>query len=179
LTDQVKGQSPGSGAYQVESFPITSQYWSSWMTMGAPNRQAMPGQAAGMSGIELQSNAMPTLTRTSVQINPWSSGPSVTASNFFFDATAEGSGALVVNPTITALGGVSLSLGLVWWATRASALVSSLLITTPAWRTLDPLPIFMANSKSPDDESAEHGEDEAERMFDETPEQEHAMQFIH
>ena len=114
-----------------------------------------------------------------MQINPWSSGPSVTASNFFFDATAKESGALVINPTITALGGVSLSLGLVWWATRASALVSSLLITTPAWRTLDPLPIFMANSKSPDDESTEPTEDEAERMFDEPPEQEHAMQFIH
>ena len=179
LTDQVRGQSPGSGAYQVENYPIASQAWSSWMTMGAPNRLAMPGQATGLISGELQPNTMATLTRTSVQINPWSSGPSVTASNFFFDATAKESGALVINPSITALGGVSLSLGLVWWATRASALVSSLLITTPAWRTLDPLPIFMANSKSPDDESTEPTEDEAERMFDEPPEHEHTMQFIH
>ena len=40
------------------------------------------------------------------------------------------------------LSGVALSVGAVWWATRAGGLVASLLMAAPAWRTFDPLPVL-------------------------------------
>lgn len=39
-------------------------------------------------------------------------------------------------------GGVAVSVGAVWWATRLSGLMTGLMASTPAWRTLDPLPIL-------------------------------------
>ena len=39
------------------------------------------------------------------------------------------------------MGGIALSVGVVWWASRVSGLVGSLLASMPAWRHLDPLPI--------------------------------------
>lgn len=40
------------------------------------------------------------------------------------------------------LTGVALSVGAVWWATRAGALVASLLMSVPAWRSFDPLMVL-------------------------------------
>ena len=40
------------------------------------------------------------------------------------------------------LTGVALSVGAVWWATRAGALVASLLMSAPAWRSFDPLMVL-------------------------------------
>jgi hypothetical protein len=103
----------------------------------------------------------------------------MSSSSFFFDPAAQESGVLSINPTMTTAGSLSLSLGLVWWATRASGLVSSLLITTPAWRTIDPLPVFLGNSDETNSDEGEAGESaEAERMFDEPPQQEHEMPYI-
>jgi hypothetical protein len=39
------------------------------------------------------------------------------------------------------MGGIALSVGVVWWASRVTGLVGSLLASMPAWRHLDPLPI--------------------------------------
>ena len=39
------------------------------------------------------------------------------------------------------MGGIALSVGLVWWASRVTGLIGSLLASMPAWRHLDPLPI--------------------------------------
>jgi hypothetical protein len=39
-------------------------------------------------------------------------------------------------------GGMALSVGVVWWASRISAMLGSLLASTPAWRHIDPLPIL-------------------------------------
>jgi hypothetical protein len=39
------------------------------------------------------------------------------------------------------MGGIALSVGVVWWASRVSGLIGSLLASMPAWRHLDPLPI--------------------------------------
>jgi hypothetical protein len=39
------------------------------------------------------------------------------------------------------MGGIVLSVGVVWWASRVSGLIGSLLSSVPAWRHLDPLPI--------------------------------------
>jgi hypothetical protein len=38
-------------------------------------------------------------------------------------------------------GGMALSVGVVWWASRLSAMLGSLLASTPAWRHIDPLPV--------------------------------------
>ena len=39
------------------------------------------------------------------------------------------------------MGGIALSVGVVWWASRVTGLIGSLLASMPAWRQLDPLPI--------------------------------------
>ena len=39
------------------------------------------------------------------------------------------------------MGGLALSVGVVWWASRVGGLLGSLLASMPAWRHLDPLPI--------------------------------------
>jgi hypothetical protein len=40
------------------------------------------------------------------------------------------------------LGGLALSVGVVWWASRVSGLLGSLLASAPAWRHIDPLPVL-------------------------------------
>jgi hypothetical protein len=129
--------------------------------------------------VKLEAGALPRITSPLTGISPWSSNPGMSSSSFFFDPAAQESGVLSINPTMTTAGSLSLSLGLVWWATRASGLVSSLLITTPAWRTIDPLPVFLGNSDETNSDEGEAGESaEAERMFDEPPQQEHEMPYI-
>jgi Cadherin domain len=73
--------------------------------------------------------------------------------------------AVALKTTISKVGGVSLSLGAVWWAARAGGLMSSLLLTTPAWRVLDPLPVFMGKQDDEDDTGTDE-EAAAERLFE-------------
>jgi hypothetical protein len=56
------------------------------------------------------------------------------------------------------MGGIALSVGVVWWASRVTGLIGSLLASMPAWRQLDPLPIV--------------GRDEEEDRWDETEDSE-------
>lgn len=37
---------------------------------------------------------------------------------------------------------LALSVGAIWWATRATGLIASLLSSLPAWRNFDPLPVL-------------------------------------
>jgi hypothetical protein len=39
------------------------------------------------------------------------------------------------------MGGIALSVGVVWWASRLGGVIGSLLASLPAWRHLDPLPV--------------------------------------
>jgi hypothetical protein len=39
------------------------------------------------------------------------------------------------------MGGMALSVGVVWWASRVSGLLGSFLASAPAWRHIDPLPV--------------------------------------
>jgi hypothetical protein len=55
------------------------------------------------------------------------------------------------------MGGLALSVGVVWWASRVGGLIGSLLASMPAWRHLDPLPIV---GRDEDDE------DEADALAD-------------
>ena len=39
------------------------------------------------------------------------------------------------------MSGIALSVGVVWWASRVTGVIGSLLASVPAWRHLDPLPV--------------------------------------
>ena len=50
------------------------------------------------------------------------------------------------------MGGLALSVGVVWWASRISGLLGSLLASAPAWRHIDPLPVV---GRDDDEDEAE------------------------
>ena len=65
---------------------------------------------------------------------------------------------------------LALSVGAIWWATRAAGLLTSLLSSLPAWRNFDPLPVLQRNDEEDeeedvwaqaDEESEEAAEEEA------------------
>ncbi|WP_374590204.1 DUF4347 domain-containing protein [Aquabacterium sp.] len=58
-------------------------------------------------------------------------------------------------------GGVAVSVGMVWWATRLSGLVTGLMASTPAWRSLDPLPILGGTADESDDDDQGFGPTES------------------
>jgi hypothetical protein len=69
--------------------------------------------------------------------------------------------------------GLVVSVGAVWWASRAAGLVSSLLAMTPTWRHIDPLPVLGRDEnepfggwEEPDGEEAAQEEASASEMFD-------------
>jgi hypothetical protein len=47
-------------------------------------------------------------------------------------------------------GGMALSVGIVWWASRISGLLGTLLASTPAWRHIDPLPVLARDDEQDD-----------------------------
>ena len=61
-------------------------------------------------------------------------------------------------------GGMALSVGVVWWASRISGLLGTLIASTPAWRHIDPLPVLGRDDKEedkwyePDDSEADANE---------------------
>ncbi|HEY7758561.1 MAG TPA: cadherin-like domain-containing protein, partial [Burkholderiales bacterium] len=61
-------------------------------------------------------------------------------------------------------GGMALSVGVVWWASRISGLLGTLIASTPAWRHIDPLPVLGRDDKDedkwyePDDSEADANE---------------------
>jgi hypothetical protein len=54
---------------------------------------------------------------------------------------------------------LALSVGAIWWATRATGLLASLLSSLPAWRNFDPLPVLQRDEE---DQWGEDTEEEAE-----------------
>jgi hypothetical protein len=48
------------------------------------------------------------------------------------------------------MGGIALSVGVVWWASRVTGVIGSLLASMPAWRQLDPLPVVGRDEDSED-----------------------------
>jgi hypothetical protein len=62
-------------------------------------------------------------------------------------------------------GGVALSVGVVLWASRVSAMVGLLLASAPAWRYIDPLPIASEDESEDDQWLEPEGADaDAEEM---------------
>jgi hypothetical protein len=64
------------------------------------------------------------------------------------------------------LGGLALSVGAVWWASRVSGLLGSLLASAPAWRHIDPLPVLGRDEAEDKDKQWYEGDD-LERDADE------------
>jgi hypothetical protein len=64
------------------------------------------------------------------------------------------------------LGGLALSVGVVWWASRVSGLLGSLLASAPAWRHIDPLPV-LGRDEDEDKERAWYEGQDLERDADE------------
>jgi len=60
------------------------------------------------------------------------------------------------------MGGIALSVGVVWWASRVTGVIGSLLASMPAWRHLDPLPVVGRDEKDPDGEWSEEDSSEAD-----------------
>jgi hypothetical protein len=56
--------------------------------------------------------------------------------------------------------------GVVWWASRVSGLLGSLLASVPAWRHIDPLPVLGRDEDEKKDKAWLEGED-LERDADE------------
>ncbi len=54
------------------------------------------------------------------------------------------------------MSGLALSVGAVWWATRAAGLIASALSSLPAWRNFDPLPVLGRDEFEEDDWVQEH-----------------------
>jgi hypothetical protein len=66
-----------------------------------------------------------------------------------------------------------MSVGVVWWASRAAGLVSSLLAITPTWRHIDPMPVLGRDHdeeaggwEDPAGEEAAQEDASADEMFD-------------
>jgi ABC-type thiamin/hydroxymethylpyrimidine transport system permease subunit len=61
-------------------------------------------------------------------------------------------------------GGMALSVGVVWWASRISAMIGSLVASAPAWKHIDPLPVLGQDEEEkdkwlePDDREADANE---------------------
>ena len=60
------------------------------------------------------------------------------------------------------MGSMALSVGVVWWASRISGLLGSLLASAPAWRHIDPLPVVAGDEEKewygPDERDADANE---------------------
>ena len=53
---------------------------------------------------------------------------------------------------LLALSGVVLTVGVVWWASRIGALVAGVMVSVPAWRSLDPLAVLWEAGEDRDEE---------------------------
>ncbi|MFZ5527606.1 MAG: cadherin domain-containing protein [Pseudomonadota bacterium] len=88
-------------------------------------------------------------------------------------ATADIPALMELAPTTLQTTGTVLSVGAVWWAARGATLLTSLLVTTPVWRNMDPLPVLSTGAdpegrEGDNDDATDAAENaEAELIFDE------------
>jgi len=63
------------------------------------------------------------------------------------------------------MGGIAFSVGVVWWASRVTGVIGSMMASMPAWRQLDPLPVV--GSDDDGDEVEWQSEDDRTSYADE------------
>jgi hypothetical protein len=61
------------------------------------------------------------------------------------------------------MGGIVFSVGVVWWASRVTGMIGSLLASMPAWRQLDPLPVVGRDDDKDKDKDEDDWQTEQDR----------------
>jgi hypothetical protein len=115
--------------------------------LAAPSRTAMlPGFGKADPKVETESLTLLTLP-----------GPAVHGEleKLNFDGP-QGRSKIEVLLGMAKMSGFVLSVGAVWWATRATGLLASALSSLPAWRIFDPLPVLGRDEFEEDDWVQEH-----------------------
>jgi hypothetical protein len=70
--------------------------------------------------------------------------------------------------------GLALTAGAVWWIFRMGSLIGSALVSAPAWRHIDPLPVLGGGGRervewdAPDDDPQDEATEAGERFFDQS-----------
>jgi hypothetical protein len=92
--------------------------------------------------------------------------PSNHDAGWLTSATNDDAGGLRITRAASYSTGIGVSIGAVWWTARVSGLITSALISTPAWRALDPLPVLTSPTDDDDDDDDHMGDKEVEYLFD-------------
>ena len=189
LPDDELGGAPGLNALQgvpslsdaaKVSAPTSHMIWS--VRLSDDGRQWLPrGDSTLIEWASLpQTEALTALRQ--IPLSPIA-GPSPFTSNWTWSPeTTRSVDDLVLNfgPQIVQMGSLALSVGAVWWISRSAALLSSLLLSTPIWRRIDPMPVLAGQGQSaPEGESSmDRHEWQSEQMFDDTPARKHRWTTI-
>jgi hypothetical protein len=65
------------------------------------------------------------------------------------------------------MGGIAFSVGVVWWASRVTGVIGSMMASMPAWRQLDPLPVVGRDDNDDEDEVQWQSDDDRVSYADE------------
>ncbi|MGH6649418.1 MAG: hypothetical protein ACREB4_20980, partial [Aquabacterium sp.] len=163
------GDAPGAGPDGVGAAGRGSAYSSSY-GLGAPATGFAFGLGMGSFNMALSgggnlfgthvnlagpsANQDLNLSFSAVGVNGSAYGPPTLA---FTDTTEDRQ--VKVEKMVVQTSGAVLSIGAVWWAARMSGLLASLMISTPAWRSIDPLPVMGLGDGPDGDGDDEHGDD--------------------
>jgi hypothetical protein len=134
--------------------------------------EAANGVSSMVHMLELIQPAAPHMADINLLSTPLSAithalPPRPESSNLLDRPGDEPGGAIRLTRAASYSTGLGLSIGTIWWTARVSGLLTSALISTPAWRTLDPLPVITSPDDEGDDEHANNlGDKEVEHLFD-------------
>ncbi|MDO9002015.1 MAG: cadherin-like domain-containing protein, partial [Aquabacterium sp.] len=162
------GEDAGVSGQAARATGYSSSYGATHQGMGFAFRLEAGGFNLGlMSGNLLQGVSINPVNVTADQdlnlsfSNTGVNGSGYAAPSLMFTETAEDR-QVKVEKMVVQTSGAALSIGAVWWAARMSGLLASLMISTPAWRSIDPLPVMgLGEGKGPDDDDDgdEQGDD--------------------
>ncbi|GHD04731.1 hypothetical protein GCM10007320_65940 [Pseudorhodoferax aquiterrae] len=119
-----------------------SDYHATWGDIDLPELllpdllRSQPGDASAQTGRRPWPDALPVVADTTEDAR----GDALQASAALDQALA---------------GGIAIGLGAAFWASRGSALLASLLAMSPAWTSMDPLPVLNRRQRGPRDPRAQ------------------------
>ncbi|MBA4108372.1 MAG: hypothetical protein C0487_02105, partial [Leptothrix sp. (in: Bacteria)] len=138
-----------NGAYQGQSFNFRLDLGGLDLAFNAG--RAFMASISGMKPIEDGSGGL----GLNLSLNASSDHGGAHAASLNFAETPDDQLVKVQKVAVQTSGAV-VSVGAVWWAARMSGLLASLMISTPAWRSIDPLPVMgLSNGPDGDDEEAD------------------------
>ncbi|MDI1258675.1 DUF4347 domain-containing protein [Aquabacterium sp.] len=140
------GTSSFNGAYQGQSFNFRLDLGGLDLAFNAG--RAFMASINGMKPIEEGAGGL----GLNLSLNAGSDHGGAHAASLNFAETPDDQLVKVQKVAVQTSGAV-VSVGAVWWAARMSGLLASLMISTPAWRSIDPLPVMgLSNGPEGDDE---------------------------